>query len=519
MTTTTSLHGPASTDDRGESPKAGSREWWGLAMLALPCLLYSMDLTVLNLAVPHIIADLGPSAEQTLWIMDIYGFVLAGALITMGAIGDRIGRRLLLMLGAAAFGLASFFAAFSSSAELLIAARALLGLAAATLAPSTLSLIRSMFGDERQRSFAIGVWMASFAIGGAIGPLVGGVLLEYFWWGSVFLIAIPVMVMLLTVGPFILPEHRDASGTRIDVISAVMSILTMLALVYGMKHVAVGDLSAMSVASLLLGVGLGWAFARRQQRLVSPMIDIRLLRSSRFLVALLVNLAGFFLAFGTLLILAQHLQLVVGMGPMEAGMWTLFSAIGFVSGSFLAPAMLRFLQSTTIMAFSLVIAAFGFGLLAYALLEQAFPLLVIATFVFSIGLAPVFTLATDLIVGSAPAERAGSAAALAETSSELGGALGIAVLGSIVVGLYRARIGPLLPDELSPDALAGARDSIGAAIEASAALPGEAAIRLVAAAQDSFAGAFMVAAMIGVAMSIIAAAVVMALRNVSGSGH
>ena len=200
--------------------RAGRREWIGLAVLALPCMVYAMDLTVLNLAVPHLSADLRPSSAQLLWIVDVYGFMVAGLLVTMGTLGDRIGRRRLLLTGAAAFGIASVLAAYATSAEQLIAARALLGVAGATLAPSTLSLIRSMFADPRQRTVAVGVWISSFSAGGAVGPLLGGVLLEWFWWGSVFLLAVPVMALLL-LGPVLLPEYRDPEAGRLDLVSAV----------------------------------------------------------------------------------------------------------------------------------------------------------------------------------------------------------------------------------------------------------------------------------------------------------
>lgn len=427
--------------------KAGPRQWWGLAILALPCLIYSMDLTVLNLAVPRIAADLRPTSTQLLWIVDIYGFMLAGALFTMGAIGDRIGRRQLLMIGAVAFGLASLLAAYSTTAVQLIASRALLGLAAATLAPSTLSLIRTMFEDASQRSIAIGIWMASFSIGGAIGPLVGGLLLEFFWWGAVFLIAIPAMVLLLAVGPFLLPEHRDPSRERIDLTSAILSIASMLTLVYGMKHLAVGDLSSLSVGALFVGVALGWRFISRQKWLTDPLLDLGLFRMTGFSGALIVNLSGFFLAFGTLLFLAQYLQLVLGMGTFEAGLWTLFSAAGFLAGSLGAPSLLRWAQTSSLMAAGLLIAAAGFGLLAASLWWGHFALLLAATFLFSIGLAPVFALSADLIVNTAPVDKASSAAAIAETSSELGGALGIALLGSVVGGIYQSRALQLLPDQ------------------------------------------------------------------------
>ena len=228
-----------SAEASGDTPaKAGRREWMGLAVIALPCAVYSMDLTVLNLALPALSEDLAPSSSQLLWIVDIYGFMVAGLLITMGTLGDRIGRRRLLLIGAAAFAAASVFAAISTSAEMLIAARALLGVAAATLAPSTLALIRNMFADPQERTFAIGVWITSFSGGAAIGPLVGGLLLERFWWGSVFLLALPVMALLLAVGPRLLPEFRDPEAGRLDLISAAASLVAVLAVIYGLKQIA-----------------------------------------------------------------------------------------------------------------------------------------------------------------------------------------------------------------------------------------------------------------------------------------
>ncbi len=208
----------------GAAPKATRREWIGLSVLALPCLIYSMDLNVLNLAVPHLTADLAPSSAQLLWIVDIYGFVIAGALITMGTLGDRVGRRQLLLIGAVVFGAASILAAFSFIPAMLIASRAILGLASATLAPSTLSLLRTMFLDPRERTFAVGVWIASFSAGGALGPLLGGLLLEHFWWGSVFLANVPVMLLLLAVGPRLLPEYRDPNPDRLDAATAPPSV-------------------------------------------------------------------------------------------------------------------------------------------------------------------------------------------------------------------------------------------------------------------------------------------------------
>lgn len=259
-------------------PRAGRHEWIGLAVIALPCMLYSMDLTVLNLAVPSLSADLKPSSTELLWIVDIYGFLVAGSLITMGTLGDRIGRRKLLLIGAAAFGTASVFAAFSTSAAMLIATRALQGVAAATLAPSTLSLIRNMFPDPAQRTVAISVWIMSFSAGAAIGPLIGGVLLEHFRWGSVFLINVPVMLLLLAIGPVLLPEFRDPDAGRLDPLSAAQSLAAVLAVIYGLKRIAEGGPSWFAALSIVFGLAVGAAFLRRQRKLADPLIDLKLFR-------------------------------------------------------------------------------------------------------------------------------------------------------------------------------------------------------------------------------------------------
>ena len=233
--------------------RATRRDWAGLAVVALPCALYAMDLTVLDLALPAISADLRPSNVQLLWIADVYGFFIAGSLITMGTLGDRVGHRRMLLIGAAAFGAASAVAAFATTPETLIAARALLGVAGATFAPSTLSLIRRMFDDPRERSIAISVWATSYSVGGGAGPSVGGFLLTHFRWGSVFLAGIPLLLLLLALGPRVLPESRDHRAGRIDVASAALSLVATLSVVFGLKTIAQDGARPLSLVALLSG--------------------------------------------------------------------------------------------------------------------------------------------------------------------------------------------------------------------------------------------------------------------------
>jgi DHA2 family multidrug resistance protein-like MFS transporter len=518
---------PVNTDDEEtrdlagvHAPRAGRREWVGLAVIALPCLLYAMDLTVLNLAVPHLSADLRPSSTQLLWITDIYGFLVAGLLITMGTLGDRIGRRRLLLLGAAGFGVASVLAAFSTSAEQLIAARALLGVAAATLAPSTLSLIRNMFLDERERTIAIGVWIASFSAGGAIGPLAGGLLLERFWWGSVFLLAVPVMALLLVAGPRLLPEYRDPQAGRLDLRSAGLSLAAVLLVVYGLKQFAQDGLGWPPALSILAGLGVGLAFVRRQRRAAEPLLDLRLFANRAFSAALATNLLGFFVAFGALLFIAQYLQLVLGLSPLRAGLWTVPSGGGFILGSMLTPLLVRRLRPAFVMAGGLVLAAVGFGLLTQVDTASGLALLVTGSVVFSFGLAPVFTLAADLAIGAAPPARAGAASAISETSSEFGGALGIAILGSVATAVYRGQVTDAVPAGVPTQAAAAARDTLGGVVTVVGQLPGRLGTELLDAARQAFTQGLQLTFAVSAAVAVGGAILVVSLlRHVGASSE
>ena len=500
--------------------RAGRREWIGLAVIALPCVLYSMDLTVLNLAVPHLSADLKPSAAQLLWIVDIYGFMVAGSLITMGTLGDRIGRRRLLLIGAAAFGVTSVLAAFSRSAEMLIASRALLGLAGATLAPSTLSLIRHMFHEPAQRTFAIGVWATSYSVGGAIGPLLGGVLLQYFWWGSVFLLAVPVMVLLLAVGPTLLPEFRDPNAGRLDVPSAAMSLAAVLPVIYGLKRVAEGGPGWLAAVCVVAGLGFGVAFVRRQRTLADPLIDLRLFRVPAFSASLATYGLAIFVAFGVYIYIAQYLQLVLGLPPLQAGLWTVPSMLAFVVGSMVAPMFVRRARPAYVMGAGLFVSAAGFALLTQVGAESGLAVLVSGSVIYSLGLCPVVILATDLIVGSAPVERAGAASAISETGSELGGALGIAILGSIGTAVYRSLMVDASPAGVPAQAMEVARRTLGGAVAVAESLAAPMGAELLAAARAAFTQAFELTTGICAALALATAIVtVVALRRVeAGAG-
>lgn len=493
------------------APKATRREWIGLGVLALPCLIYSMDLTVLYLALPQIAAQLRPSASQLLWIVDIYGFLLAGFLVTMGTLGDRIGRRKLLLIGAAAFGGASVLAAFSTSAEMLIASRALLGVTAASLSPSTLSLIRNMFLDERERGFAIGVWVAAFSAGGILGPLFGGLLLEHFWWGSVFLIAVPVMVLLLVVGPILLPEYRDESAGRLDLASAVLATVSVLCVIYGIKRLAEFGFTLLPLGFIAVGALLGWAFARRQRRLADPMIDLTLFREPRFGAALTCNVITLFVAFGFFLFIAQYFQLVLGLSPLQAGLWTLPSGIVFVIGSLAGPPLAQRLGVTAVIASGLGTSVLGFLLLSQ-LGSLPFAWLMVGYTLFCTGLAPIGALTTGLVMSAVPPNRAGVASGMSETSFEFGGALGIALLGSLVTALYRARIDPGLPPGLPAEAVAAARDTLGGAVGAARELGADGA-RLLAAARGAYTHTLEIAAWVCAGMSLAGLWLILALRQ------
>ncbi|MEU6093646.1 MFS transporter [Streptomyces sp. NPDC047079] len=481
--------------------RAGRREWMGLAVLALPTMLIGLDMSVLHLAAPALGERLHPSGTELLWIVDIYGFMVAGFLATMGTLGDRIGRRRLLLTGAAAFAVASLLAACSSSVGMLIAARALLGVAGATLMPSTLSLISNMFRDPGQRRLAVAAWMTNFSIGGMIGPLIGGVFLEHFWCGSVFLLGVPVGIVLLIAGPPLLPEYRDPGAGRLDPVSVTLSVTTVLPVVYGFKQIAQHGVHTLPLLSVAAGFCLGTVFVRRQLRLPDPMLDLRLFSRPAFGVSLGGLTLGLFAVTGTQFLLLQYFLLVLGLSPSVAGLWALPAVAAGVVGALLAPAVADRTGPLRVMAGGFLLAVPGLVLLT-RLGTSSGPFLAVVGFaVISFGVQAALALTNDVIISSAPPERAGNASGIGETGANLGEALGVAVAGSVAAAVYRAELdGRSLPGGIAPDLTEAARATLGGAVEVAGRLPERLGREVLALARTAFTDGLHVAALLNIAV-------------------
>ena len=501
------------------APRAGAKQWWGLAVLVTPSTLLFMMLTILFVAAPSMAQDLNPTGTQLLWILDIYGFVMAGFLVAMGVLGDRVGKRLLMVIGAIVFAVISVVASLTTDPSLMIAWRALLGLGAAMMVPSTLGLIFVLFADARQRGVAIGVWAGGISAGVALGPLLSGLLLEVFGWQATFLVAVPIMALVAIGAPLLLPEHRDTTA-RIDLFSALLLVGGLLAIIYAIKRFAAQEPAGPSIGLIAAGVLIGLWFVIRQLRAERPLLDVRLFANRTVSGALAVFLLAAAALGGIYSLFTQYLQQVQGLSPLEAGFAILPAAAVLIVVSTLSPVFARRFRPGNVIAIGLLTQVIG-----YILFTQLDPgtglALVIGSFVLTYpGVAPAMALTTDLVVGSVPPEKAGGASGLATTANDLGISLGIAVIGSIGIATYRSQITQLLPGGLPADATTAASRSIDGALTAAAELPGALGGQLVTAAQQAFTSGLNTAAIVSAVIAAIAALIAATrLRHIRPTGE
>lgn len=427
------------------SESGNLRAWLGLLVVLGPVLLVSMDGSILFLAMPRISQELNPTADQALWVLDIYGFAVGSLLVAFGNIGDRYGRLRLLMIGATFFGVGSAAAAFAATTELLIAARAVMGIAGATLLPSALAVLSELFADPRRRAQAIGIFAAAFAAGFAIGPILGGLLLERFWWGSVFLVNLPVIAAFLCFAPVLLREVRATRPGRVDAISVVTSAVGLLLAIYGVKHAAAEGLSFSALGFLGLGFVVLGGFVRRQLRLEHPLMEFSLFRDRIFSIAIVTGLLPLAAWSAAAYLAGIYLQSVLGVPVIEAALLALPGAAVLTATCVVTPMVVdRVGKRTALLVCHFSIAA-GLLLLLPTTVAGGIGWYVACTVVAGVGYGICFAVVADTAVGAVPPERAGSAGAIAETSNEIGNALGIALLGSLAALLFRLQGPDLAP--------------------------------------------------------------------------
>ncbi|MBG0566506.1 MFS transporter [Actinoplanes aureus] len=489
----------------GAPAKATVREWLGLAVLCLPTMLAAVDVNITFLALPHLSADLGASSTQQLWISDVYGFLIAGFLITAGNLGDRIGRRTVLLGGAALFLVASIAAAYAVSPEMLVAARAVLGVAGATLIPSVLALLREMFQDPRQMGAAMGAWGTSLMAGMVLGPVIGGLLLDSFWWGSIFLMAVPVMALLLLTAPLLVPDSRDPAARRLDLISVVLSVAAALPFIYGVKTLARDGWDVAAVVALIAGLCCAVWFVLRQRRVSNPLLDLSLFSNRALSTTLVLALLIAFVMGGVGLMGTLYLQLVAGRSPFETGLWLLLpSAVMIIVGN-LAPAIARKVRPAYVLMTGSIVAAAGMVVLTQVPATSGLTILLAGITIVYVGGAAVGPMAPFLVMSSAPPQKAGAAGSLASTAGELGVALGVAILGVIGGAVYRNQVE--VPGGVPHNAAAAAHDSITGAVTVVPGLPADAGAALLTSARTAFTDGLHIIAIVSVVIFVVLAVV------------
>ena len=497
---------PATADAAGRA--AHRRAWLAFVVLLIPVLLVAVSTTALSFAMPAISEALRPTGVELLWIIDVYPLVLAGLLIPMGALGDRYGRRRILLIGAIGFAAVSAIAEFAPSASWLITARAATGLFGSMLLPATLALIRVIFARDRDRQLAIAIWSAVFSGGAAAGPIVGGALLEWFGWTAILLIGAPISLLFALLAPWLVPESRDPGAGRVDLASALLAIATMVALVFGVKAFATGGEPLTAAAAVLASAGLGWLFARRQRMLEQPMLDLTLFRIPAFSGGLLINILSNAAIVGMMFMATQHLQVVSGIPPTVAGLALLPGTIGAIASSLSVPLIAGRVGPRRAEIVAFAIATAGFAVVAiWGDSTAAWPFIV-GLAVLGAGLGIAWTVSTDLVISSAPVSKAGAASAASETGFEVGVVFGTAAIGGLTTALYQAFLA--VPAGVPTAEADAARETIGAAAAIAESLGGGAGAGLREAAIGAFTHAERWTS-IGVALLLLAATLVLAM--------
>jgi MFS transporter, DHA2 family, multidrug resistance protein len=475
-----------------------------------------LDNGIIFLALPDLTRFLGATSTESLWIAHVYGFMLMGFMVTMGRLGDRVGHRKVLLTGAAAFSVLSIVAAFANSVEMLILLRALMGIAGATLGPCLFALVKRMFPNPRQMATAMSIMATSAMLGVSFGPSVGGLLLNWFWAGSVFLIAVPVMVSLLVIGPIVLPPSATRSSERLDLFSVALWLATVLPVIYGLTELARSGWAMAPLAAIAIGTAVGVVFARRQHRLPEPLLDMRLFGIRAIGATLLMYLLVGIVQSGNGLVLTQHMQLVEGLSPFATSIWMVLPIATAILGVHISTFLAKRYRPSSVLVGGLIVAAVGATVLTQIIVDDLVVLL-IGLCVVMLGTSPVGVLSSQLIMQAAPPERAGAAGSLNSTNGELSSALGIAVFGSLMTVLYSGSV--TVPDGTSTEDAAAANDTLVQATALAERLPAPAADTLLASAREAFNSGFaVIAAMSAVLFLALAVLVYKTLRSVPPIG-
>ncbi len=471
----------------GQTQAQNPRRWWALAVLCLSLVLITLDNTVLNVALPTLVRDLHATTSQLQWIVDGYQLVFAGLLFSAGSMADRFGRKGTLQLGLLIFGVGTLASAFAGSAGLLIVTRSFMGIGGAMIMPSTLSILGTIFPDPSERTKAIAVWAAMASIGIAAGPVIGGVLLAHFSWGSIFLVNVPIVLLALVASGLLLPKSKDPSPGRPDPIGALLSVATLMSLVYavieGPDH---GWASAQILGTgigglVLLGVFIAW-----ETRSTHPMLDLKLFRDRRFSIGASTLTLLYFSALGTYFLYTQHLQFVLGYSPLRAGVYTVPFAVVLVTVSLQTPRALARWGTGKVAGMGMMIAGVAALVRATANAHTGYPLLLVSLVVVGVGVGLTIAPSTASIMSSLPPHRAGVGSAINDASRQVGAAAGVAVLGSVWSSAYYSYLSKAPLAGVPASAVAASRSSVGAAFAAARNLPAAAGSNLVEAAKAAF---------------------------------